>query len=86
VTIGIRPNVVGHARHVAFRLAEAAIPRTLFADILRMISDVAGSAGRINWMEGASTTRSPQTGGRIMTVPIPDAFERFGALWNRQSA
>ena len=30
-------KVVGHGRHVTFQLAEIAIPRRLFAEILRLI-------------------------------------------------
>jgi len=37
--IKIGAKVVGHARYVAFQMAEVAIPRHLFADILRMIAD-----------------------------------------------
>jgi hypothetical protein len=37
--IKIGAKVVGHARHVAFQMAEA-IPRDLLADILRMIADL----------------------------------------------
>jgi hypothetical protein len=35
--IKIGAQVVGHARYVVFQIAEVAIPRNLFADILRMI-------------------------------------------------
>ena len=38
--IKIGAKVVGHARYVAFQMAEAAIPRNLFADILRMIAEL----------------------------------------------
>ena len=36
-TIGAK--VVSHARYVTFQLAEVAIPRDLFADILRLIAE-----------------------------------------------
>ena len=36
-TIRIGAKVVGHARYVAFRMAEAAIPKNLFAEIHRII-------------------------------------------------
>jgi hypothetical protein len=36
--IKIGAKVVGHARYVAFQMAEVAIPKNLFADILRMIA------------------------------------------------
>lgn len=37
--IKIDAKVVGHARYVAFQMAEVAIPRNLFADILRPIAE-----------------------------------------------
>jgi hypothetical protein len=38
--IKIGARVVSHARYVAFQMAEVAIPRSLFADILRMIAEL----------------------------------------------
>ena len=38
--IKIGAKVVGHARYVAFQMAEVAIPGNLFADILRMIAEL----------------------------------------------
>ena len=38
--IKIGAKVVGHARYVTFQMAEVAIPRNLFVDILRMIADL----------------------------------------------
>ena len=38
--IKIGAKVVSHARYVAFQMAEVAIPRNLFADILRMIDEL----------------------------------------------
>ena len=38
--IKIGAKVVGHARYVAFQMAEMAVPRDLFADILRMIAEL----------------------------------------------
>ncbi len=37
-TIGIGAKVVGHVRYVAFQMAEVAISKNLFAEILRMIA------------------------------------------------
>jgi hypothetical protein len=37
--IKIGAKVVSHARCVAFQMAEVAIPRDLFADILRLIAE-----------------------------------------------
>jgi hypothetical protein len=36
----IGAKVVGHARYVSFQMAEVAIPRNVFADILRMIAEL----------------------------------------------
>lgn len=38
--IKIGAKVVGHARYVAFQMAEVAISRNVFADILRMIAEL----------------------------------------------
>jgi len=38
ITIGAK--VVSHGRYVAFQMAEVAIPRTAFADILRLIVEL----------------------------------------------
>jgi DDE family transposase len=38
--IKIGAKVVSHGRHVAFQMAEVAIPRNLFADILRLIAEL----------------------------------------------
>jgi hypothetical protein len=38
--IKIGAKVVSHGRYVAFQMAEVAIPRDLFADILRMITEL----------------------------------------------
>ena len=38
--IKIGAKVVTHGRYVAFQMAEVAMPRTLFAEILRLIADL----------------------------------------------
>jgi len=38
--IEIGAKVVNHARYVAFQMAEVAIPKTLFAEILQMIAEL----------------------------------------------
>jgi hypothetical protein len=38
--IKIGAKVVSHGRYVVFQLAEGVIPRTLFADILRLIAEL----------------------------------------------
>ena len=36
----IGAKVVSHGRYIAFQMAEVAIPRNLFADILRLIAEL----------------------------------------------
>jgi hypothetical protein len=38
--IKIGAKLVSHGRYVAFQMAEVAIPRHLFADILRLITEL----------------------------------------------
>ena len=38
--IKIGAKVVSHGRYVAFQMADVAIPKILFVDILRMIADL----------------------------------------------
>jgi hypothetical protein len=38
--IKIGAKVVSHGRYVVFQMAEVVIPRTLFADILRLIAEL----------------------------------------------
>ena len=38
--IKIGAKVVSHGRYVAFQMAEVAIPKNLFADILRLIAEL----------------------------------------------
>ena len=38
--IKIGAKVVSHGRYVAFQMAEVAIPRRVFADILRLIAEL----------------------------------------------
>jgi hypothetical protein len=33
-------HIISHGRYVAFQMAEVAIPRILFADILRLVSEL----------------------------------------------
>ncbi len=53
--IKIGAKVVRHGRYVTFQLAEVAIPRRLFAEILRLISVLrpkpAPTCHRRNWIE-----------------------------------
>jgi len=38
--VKIGAKVVAHARYVAFQMAEVAIPRNVFADVLRLIAEL----------------------------------------------
>jgi hypothetical protein len=40
MSVKIGAKVVSHGRYVAFQMAEVAIPRNLFADILRLIAEL----------------------------------------------
>ena len=40
VIIKIGAKVVTHGRYVAFQMAEVAVPRMLFAEILRLIAEL----------------------------------------------
>jgi hypothetical protein len=42
--IKIGAKVVTHGRYVAFQMAEVAVPRTMFAEILRRIAELRPSA------------------------------------------
>ncbi len=52
-------KVVNHGRHIAFQTAEVAIPRTLFADIWRLIAELGPPRGtfvaKINTMFAETT-------------------------------
>jgi hypothetical protein len=41
--IQIGAKVVSHGRYIAFQMAEVAIPRNLFADVLRLIAELGPS-------------------------------------------
>jgi len=38
--IKIGAKVISHGRHVAFQMAEIAIPRIIFSDVLRLIAEL----------------------------------------------
>jgi hypothetical protein len=46
--IKIGAKVVSHGRYVAFQMAEVAIPRTLFADILRLVAELRPSPAALS--------------------------------------
>jgi hypothetical protein len=70
--IKIGAKVVSHGRYVAFQMAEVAIPRNLFADILRLIAERRpppvgiGSVGRPSVVR--SLNRPPQRLRLVETV------------------
>ena len=39
---------MSHGRYIAFQIAEVAVPRQLFADILRLIAELKPAAGHID--------------------------------------
>ena len=54
-------KVISHGRYVAFQMAEVAIPRNVFEDILRLIAELRIAASRINYVRRSCVTRSPET-------------------------
>jgi hypothetical protein len=46
--IKIGAKVVSHGRYVAFQMAEVAIPRTLLADILRLVAELRPSPAALS--------------------------------------
>jgi hypothetical protein len=59
--IKIGARIVSHGRYVAFQMAEVAVPRTLFAEILRLIADLRPPPDPGPGMKGASVMRSSQS-------------------------
>ena len=60
--IKIGAKVVSHGRYVAFQMAEVAIPRQMFQEILRLIGTAAAAAPP-RQHETPMLMRSPQTAG-----------------------
>jgi hypothetical protein len=61
--IKIGAKVVSHGRYVAFQMAEVAVPRNLFADILRLIAELRPPP--INTVMRSVVTRSIKNHGRF---------------------
>jgi hypothetical protein len=57
----IRTKVDTHRRHVAFQMAEVAIPGSLFADIFRLIAELRAAGHCIDWVTRSGVTRSGVT-------------------------
>ncbi len=53
--IKIGAKVVRHGRYITFQMAEVAIPRTLFAEILRLVD---GLPVQLRWLKDYICTRS----------------------------
>ena len=62
--IKIGAKVVTHGRYVAFQMAEVAIPRNLFADILRLIAELRPPPDHSARVKRSFVTRPSQTHGR----------------------
>ena len=58
--IKIGAKVTSHGRHVAFQMAEVAIPRQLFADILRLVAKLwpPPEDAKVSYFEARPLTRS----------------------------
>ncbi len=62
--IKIGAKVVAHGRYVAFQMAEVAIPRDLFADILRLIAELRPPPNAAKGVKRPTVTRPRPTNGR----------------------
>ena len=63
--IKIGAKVVGHARYVSFQMAEVAIPRRVFADILRMIAELRPPPITSDGVVSSVVTRLNETTGKV---------------------
>jgi hypothetical protein len=63
--IKIGAKVVNHGRYVAFQMAEVAIPRNLFADILRLIAELRPPPRYIDSVRRSIVMRSLQLAGEV---------------------
>ena len=63
--IKIGAKVASHGRYVAFQMAEVAIPRGLFADILRMLAELRLPPLCVNGIERSRVMSSSQTTGEV---------------------
>ncbi|HWX13418.1 MAG TPA: transposase, partial [Methylocella sp.] len=52
--IKIGAKIVSHGRYVTFQMAEVAIPKTLFADILQLIAELRPPPAALNQGRGTS--------------------------------
>ena len=62
--IKIGAKVVGHGRTIAFQIAEVAVPRTLFAEILRLIAELRPRPDPAAGMTGSVVMRTCKNQGR----------------------
>ena len=63
--IKIGAKVVGHGRYIAFQMAEVAIPRELFADILRLIAELRPPP---EWPAAMSWSRKTGQGAKVYST------------------
>jgi len=68
--IKIGAKVVGHARYVSFQMAEVAILRNVFADILRMIAELRPPPITSDGVVSSVVTRLTETTGKVCLYDI----------------
>jgi len=74
--IKIGAKVVNHGRYVAFQMAEIAIPKNLFADILRLIAELRAAARYLDSVRRSIVMRSLQLAGESAFSMIGVAIRR----------
>ncbi len=67
-------KVVRHGRYITFQMAEVAIPRTLFVEILRLISAASAIASRNSRRSIFTSSRACQrSAGAMVTAALASA-------------
>src|SRR2546430_10137210 len=77
--IKIGAKVVRHGRYVAFQMAEVAIPRTLFADILRLVAELGPSPAALSTRSARLFCVRSKTKERYVLMPTKSTFPALGA-------
>ena len=66
--IKMRAKVVSHGRYVAFQMAEVAIPRQMFQEILRLIAELSAAAATSASVRRSMVVRSRPTNRRSASL------------------
>ena len=82
--IKIGAKVVTHGRYVAFQMAEVAVPRTLFAEILRLIGELRPRLAAAPGMSIAGNHRSDPDGRGVSMIDREPS--NAAARWGSQGS